>query len=98
MNRLSLLAILAVLLFAGVQTQAQEDQYVQIYNLIQEADASLSSDQPMQSLNKYLRAQTELQRFQKLYPDWNPASSTSGSTTSPRKSPTFPESQRPPRL
>jgi tetratricopeptide (TPR) repeat protein len=72
MNRLSLLAMLAVLFFAGVQTQAQEEQYVQIYNLIQEADASLSSNQPLQTLNKYLRAQTELQRFQKLYPDWNP--------------------------
>src|SRR5450759_3330507 len=72
MNRLSLLAMLAVLFFAGVQTQAQEEQYVQIYNLIQAADASASSNQPLQTLNKYLRAQTDLQRFQKLYPDWNP--------------------------
>lgn len=72
MNRLSLLAVLAVLLLAGVQTQAQEEEYVQVYNLIQEGDASAAADPPVLTLNKYLRAQNELQRFQKSYPDWNP--------------------------
>ena len=71
MNRLPLLTVLAVLLFAGVQTQAQEEEYVQVYNLIQEGDAAAAADPPVLTLNKYLRAQTELQRFQKMYPDWN---------------------------
>lgn len=74
MNRLNtlLLAGLAGLFFLCASARAQEDQYVQVYNLIQDADASATSEQPLQALNKYLRAQSELQKFQKLYPDWNP--------------------------
>ena len=50
--------------------RAQDEQYVQIYNTIQEGDASANSD-PLQALNKYLKAQTDLQQFQKIYPEWN---------------------------
>ncbi|HWH67900.1 MAG TPA: tetratricopeptide repeat protein, partial [Candidatus Sulfotelmatobacter sp.] len=47
-----------------------DDQYVQVFNLIQEADG-LSGSQPTQALSKYGEAQTILQRLQKGSPDWN---------------------------
>src|SRR6267142_3129019 len=52
--------------------EGPDDQYVQIYNLIQEADTMEASGQLSQSLAKYLEAQTALRRFQKGYPEWNP--------------------------
>jgi Tfp pilus assembly protein PilF len=73
MNRLSVL--LAALLVAGVLTtsaQSPEDQYVRIYNLIQQADALNSKGQFTQALPKYLEAQSALQRIQKVSPEWNP--------------------------
>ena len=71
MKRFLALVGAGILLLAAVSAHAQEEQYVQVYNLIQDADASVGSDAPLQALNKYLRAQTELQKFQKVYPDWN---------------------------
>src|ERR1041385_8598368 len=65
-----LCASLVAGLFVCANVRAQEDQYVQIYNEIQEGDAALS-EQPLQALNKYLKAQSDLQRFQKVYPEWN---------------------------
>ena len=54
------------------EREGPDDQYVRIYNLIQEADKLNSGGQPSEALPKYLEAQTALQRFQKGYPDWNP--------------------------
>ena len=75
MNRLLALALalagLTVWLSAVPAARAQEEQYVQVYNLIQEGDAASLAENTTQALNTYLRAQTELQKFQKLYPDWN---------------------------
>jgi len=73
MNRLS--ALLAALLIAGVLTargQSSEDQYVRIYNLIQQADTLNSNGQFAQALPKYLEAQSALKRLQKVSPEWNP--------------------------
>ena len=71
MNRFLALISAALFLAAGTAAYAQEDQYVLVYNLIQDADASANADVPLAALNKYLRAQTELQKFQKVYPEWN---------------------------
>jgi hypothetical protein len=60
------------LALSGARAQGPDDQYIQIYNLIQEADKLLSDLQPSEALPKYLEAQTALQRFQKGYPGWNP--------------------------
>lgn len=49
-----------------------DDQYVHIYGLIQAGDALNNSNQPNTVLQKFLEAQTALQQFQKVYPDWNP--------------------------
>ncbi|MEY2429686.1 MAG: hypothetical protein QOJ40_2571 [Verrucomicrobiota bacterium] len=72
MKLLSALVIaFSLLSFAPARAQGPDDQYVRIYNLIQEGDSLAKSSQPSQALAKYLEAQTSLQRFQKGYPDWN---------------------------
>jgi hypothetical protein len=55
---------------SGVRAEGPDDQYVAIYNLIQEADSLNSSGQFSRALTKYREAQTALLRFQKGYPDW----------------------------
>lgn len=62
-----------VLLFAlvfGARADGPDEQYVQIYNLIQEGD-SLPPNQSPQAVAKYTDALTALRRFQKMYPGWN---------------------------
>jgi Flp pilus assembly protein TadD len=68
----SLALVLALLLGAlYARADALDDQYVRIYNLIQEADLLNSNAQINQSLSKYLEAQTALQKFHRINPDWN---------------------------
>jgi Tfp pilus assembly protein PilF len=65
--------VVALLLaLSGARAQGPDDQYIQIYNLIQEADKLVDDLQPADALPKYVEAQTALQRFQKGYPQWNP--------------------------
>ena len=65
---------LLLVLFCGVTCaglgQALDDEYVQIFRTIQEAD-NLSSTAPSQALAKYLDAQAALDRLHKGSPDWN---------------------------
>lgn len=67
-------AVLFLVLFCGVTGvafgQALDDEYVQIFRTIQEADA-LSGAAPSQALAKYREAQTALDRLHKGSPDWN---------------------------
>jgi Flp pilus assembly protein TadD len=72
MKRLCALCILALLaLHPGSRALGQDDQYVRIYGLIQEADSLHGRSQGSQALAKYMEAQTALRSFQKGYPDWN---------------------------
>jgi tetratricopeptide (TPR) repeat protein len=70
-------AALAIFLFiaglnpARAQSNA-DDQYITIYGLIQQADATASSGHPQSALTQYSSVQSELQKFQRYYPDWNP--------------------------
>jgi hypothetical protein len=64
-----LLALLTAVSLAIAQ--GPDDQYILIYNLIQEADSLSNADQPARALTKYLEAQADLQKLQKSYPDWN---------------------------
>jgi tetratricopeptide (TPR) repeat protein len=69
----SLALVLALVLGAlCARADALDDQYVRIYNLIQEADLLNSNGQINQSLSKYLEAQNALQKFHRINPDWNP--------------------------
>src|ERR1019366_9420549 len=64
--------IVALLLVVPIaRADGPDDQYVRIYNLIQEADKLNSNEQPSEALPKYREAQELLQQFQKGYPEWN---------------------------
>src|ERR1044071_904583 len=69
-----LAVLFALLLVSSLAAHAEgpDDQYVQIYNVIQEADTLESKGEINQALAKYLEAQTALRRFQRGYPEWNP--------------------------
>jgi tetratricopeptide (TPR) repeat protein len=69
-------AALIIALFLAVPAlraqQSPDDQYVIIYVLIQQGDASLNAGEPQQALQNYTEAQRELQKFAEVYSDWNP--------------------------
>lgn len=67
-------ALVLTLLLAPLcaRADALDDQYVRIYNIIQEADLLSSNGQVNQALGKYLEAQNALQKFHRINPDWNP--------------------------
>ena len=67
-----LILILAARLPPACAQQGPDDQYIIIYSLMQQADSLDSSGQPRQALAQYVQMQGELQKFQKIYPDWNP--------------------------
>src|SRR5205807_2705395 len=72
MKRSFALVLMALLAAASAAlAQAPDDQYVRIYNLIQEGDSLKNGGQTSQAMAKYLEAQTGLQRFQRGYPEWN---------------------------
>lgn len=54
------------------RAQSVEEQYVRVYNLIQEAEALRTSGDEPNALAKYLAAQTALSQIQNVYPGWNP--------------------------
>ncbi len=68
---------LAIFLLAAGWSSARaqsnaDDQYLILYSLIQQADTLAGSGQPKAAMNQYIEVQGELQKFQKIYPDWNP--------------------------
>ncbi len=64
---------MAILLaVARVQADGPDDQYVAVYNLIQEGDVLGSNGQVRPALVKYTEAQNALEKFRKGYPEWNP--------------------------
>ncbi|HEU6448539.1 MAG TPA: tetratricopeptide repeat protein [Verrucomicrobiae bacterium] len=68
--------IFAVLFFAvALRVFAQDSadsEYIFIYSDIEQADQQQSAGNLHDALEDYLRAQTELQKFQRVYPQWNP--------------------------
>jgi hypothetical protein len=64
------LAIAIVLPSARAQ-QSPDDQYIAIYSQVQQADALQTAGQPRQALADYTQALAELQKFQKMFPDWD---------------------------
>jgi tetratricopeptide (TPR) repeat protein len=68
----STLAVLVLLFLSpGAGAQTADDQYVGIYNLIQQGDALNENGQLSAALAKYARAQSDLKDFQAANPDWN---------------------------
>ncbi|HWD93183.1 MAG TPA: tetratricopeptide repeat protein [Verrucomicrobiae bacterium] len=70
MKRLFAIVVLLFVLLPCVHADGPDDQYIQIYNLIQEGD-SLGASQAPQAVAKYTEAQKALLKFQKIYPGWN---------------------------
>ena len=66
--------VLALYVLVGV-AHAQQDadaSYVSIYNIIQQADNLADGGQSKDALVAYTEAQTKLEKFQKLFPNWDP--------------------------
>src|ERR1019366_4931821 len=73
LKRFSGLLVLALLLGLCLPAQADvgDDQYLQIYGLIQQADELNSSGKAALAKAKYQEAQTALKSFKTDYPTWN---------------------------
>src|ERR1039457_2018861 len=67
----ALLALALLLGLSPVRADGPDDEYMQIYNLIQQADTLATSGKPTPAKAKYQEAQTALKTFQKEYPEWN---------------------------
>lgn len=63
--------ILSLAMLGSVQAATPDDQYIEIYNLIQQADG-FNQSEVRQAVEKYTQALKALQKLQKAYPDWNP--------------------------
>ena len=63
---------LCLLALAGASARGQDDDYVQIYSLIQEGDGLSASGSFDKALTKYHQAQVALERLHRAYPEWNP--------------------------
>jgi tetratricopeptide (TPR) repeat protein len=68
---LAVLLLMAMLLPARAQPGA-DDQYLIIYSLIQQADLLNNAGRSAEARARFVEAQNELLRFQKVFPDWNP--------------------------
>ena len=64
--------LLAVALPPALAQQNPDDQYLAIYNQIQQADAFQSGGQSQMALTGYRQALVGLQKFQKSFPQWSP--------------------------
>jgi Flp pilus assembly protein TadD len=64
--------LLAAMLSSVRAQQAADDQYIIIYSLIQQADSTSDSGNAREALAQYVAVQDELQKFRKIFPDWNP--------------------------
>ena len=69
MNRLFILLIACATL--SVRAQGPDEQYVRIYQMIQEADRLGETGQARAAAAKYVEAQETLTRFRGIYPGWN---------------------------
>jgi len=63
--------VLGLLLVLGVaRVQGQDDDYLVVYSIIDQADALNASGKMVQAHNKYIEAKRAMVTFQQNYPDW----------------------------
>ena len=70
-----LLVLATVILGLGSSAWAQQEadeKYLNIYSLIQTADALAAAGEPRDAVAGFTDAQGQLDRFKKTYPTWNP--------------------------
>ena len=63
--------ILAVVVPQAYAQQNPDDQYIAIYSLMQQADSLVVSGQPREALADYTQARADLDKFAKIFPNWN---------------------------
>src|SRR2546426_3108806 len=68
----SLIGIGLLTVLSQARAEEPDDEYVRIYNLVQQADGLMASGQSSEAKEKYREAQNSLQTFQKGRPDWHP--------------------------
>src|SRR6266487_3264703 len=74
MNRVLLLAASLLALICGsafLRAEGPDDEYVRIYNLIQQADALAESGRSDLARQQYAEAHSELDRVRMAHPGWN---------------------------
>ena len=65
--------VLLIFLLTSARAQmSADDQYIAIYGVVQQAETQVRAGEPQQALASLKVAQAQLQKFQKLFPDWNP--------------------------
>src|SRR5262245_15310782 len=67
----ALIVAVACATFAPAPAGAQDDDYLRILELVEQADALSTNGPTAPALAKYQQAQTALRGFQRAYPDWN---------------------------
>jgi len=74
MKLFSLAAVFFIGFLAAAHAQQDADErYVSIYNMVQQAENLGETGDPRRALASLTSACAELEKFQKIYPDWNPA-------------------------
>ena len=71
MNRLLLMLAVVLSLSFCARAEGPDEQYVRIYQLIQEADRLNESGQTRAAAAKYVEVQGALTQFRGIYPGWN---------------------------
>ncbi len=71
MKLLRLLVLAGLLAVPALAAEGPDDQYVRIFQTIQEGDRLAQSGQDRAALGKYVSALEALKRFKVLYPAWN---------------------------
>jgi tetratricopeptide (TPR) repeat protein len=73
MKQTCALCLLFVLAFTPhLRAASAEDNYLSIYNRIQEADRLAQSGRPDEARQRFIEARTALETLQREYPAWNP--------------------------
>ncbi len=62
---------LAIALPSACAEQSPDDQYISIYSQIQQAETFQASGQSRLALAGYTQSLAQLQKFQKMFPDWD---------------------------
>src|SRR5665213_3971112 len=62
-----------LLALTGMRVEAQDDDYLAVYGVIDQADALNASGKTMKAHNQYIEAKRQLMTFQQNYPGWNAA-------------------------
>ncbi len=72
MKHLVILLLVALTTVLAASAQSPDEQFVRVYNLIQQADALRNNGRSDEALPKYLEANTTLNQIKRTYPEWQP--------------------------